>query len=847
VSLPRFLTLAARLVFSAFFIIASIYCLLAYIPFTYQQVVAGGLFPWLTAFVRFFPFLYWVALAAAGLTLLPELRGPTTRNASIGFLAFFGLAGVVLTFRPLLPSLHNDSRSLVWSFLALLPLFFLAAIDMLSCRSELAWSGSIEGEEGRVFYVACASALLLAPLYAAIYFVRCSLGWATMPGGHAWSLSLQWTVGSHLLVFMMLVLILDFIIAFSRLFATPPKVEFLLSLALVLLVLWTTLRFVVFLPLSFTGNRATLVALVLAASLVAVIASLNLRMYRREDGPIESGLDLLIYPMRALRSASRINRLCFLLLIPGVAYLLAIEAAAMDWGFLLQKLTVILIWGLTLASLYTFIPAGRRTGRPALMYGMAVVILGGYITLLVGQRALLASSGGSGEGPKQFLGEYADFDISFRVAHDMLSGSPGGILTSSPAVDQFYSFLGENTDIPRSTRVEPVTVNLVSHLAPSGEPKPNIFIFVIDSLRRDYLSPYNSAVTFTPSVDSFGGESVVMENAFTQYGGTGLSEPCIWAGAVLLHQEYTTPFYPMNALEKLLETDQYRPYISDDNILRIILNPSFPRVRLDDGIGTMDLDLCRTARELTEKLDKRGNRGEPVFSYTQSQNIHISVVNREGRSVPPGEGYPGFDPAVASRLARIDKCFGEFIAYLKKSGLYDNSIIVLAADHGDSLGEGGRMGHAYTIFPEIVRVPLIIHLPPALKTSVWYDSKSVAFLTDITPTLYYLLGHRPIQRNGIYGRPLFTHEEGEQSQYLRDSYLMASSYGPVYGILRAGTVLYIADGLNYEDYLFDATAGPAGTDRHLDDAARADYRSRIVKNILSIDRYYGFTPSTVPR
>src|SRR5258708_26091575 len=54
----------------------------------------------------------------------------------------------------------------------------------------------------------------------------------------------------------------------------------------------------------------------------------------------------------------------------------------------------------------------------------------------------------------------------------------------------------------------------------------------------------------------------------SHYGGTGLSEPSIWMGGMMVHKQYVTPFAPMNALQKLLETDGYRSFVTRDSILR---------------------------------------------------------------------------------------------------------------------------------------------------------------------------------------------------------------------------------------------------------------------------------------
>ena len=81
---------------------------------------------------------------------------------------------------------------------------------------------------------------------------------------------------------------------------------------------------------------------------------------------------------------------------------------------------------------------------------------------------------------------------------------------------------------------------------------------MVDSLRRDYLSPDNPRVTFTPAFDQFAREEFAFQRAFTRYGGTGLSMPAIWAGSMILHKEYVQPFQPMNALEKLITVNGYR-------------------------------------------------------------------------------------------------------------------------------------------------------------------------------------------------------------------------------------------------------------------------------------------------
>jgi arylsulfatase A-like enzyme len=251
----------------------------------------------------------------------------------------------------------------------------------------------------------------------------------------------------------------------------------------------------------------------------------------------------------------------------------------------------------------------------------------------------------------------------------------------------------------------------------------------------------------------------------------------------------------------------------------------------------MNYDLCSTLAQIEDRIG--GGAGAPVFVYTQPQNLHISVIQRDQeRVVQPGR-YDGFYPPYASRLARIDGCFGNFVQFLKNRQLYDNSIVIVTADHGDSLGEGGRWGHAYTIFPEVLEIPLLIHLPSAMAKEVTLDARPVALLSDLAPTLYYLLGQRPVAVNPVFGRPLFTGREEERRAYQRDAYPVASSYGPVYGILSAGgRRLYIADAVGHREYSFNLAGAPAPVPVTVSE--RREQRQRITDFINGINKFYGY-------
>jgi hypothetical protein len=210
----------------------------------------------------------------------------------------------------------------------------------------------------------------------------------------------------------------------------------------------------------------------------------------------------------------------------------------------------------------------------------------------------------------------------------------------------------------------------------------------------------------------------------------------------------------MNNLQKLLETEGYQSYISVDPILHQILRPSSSITELDkDGTFWEDLNLIPTLQELEAKMARQADPNQPIFAYTQPQNVHTLTLDRLHGS--------GSRRDISIREIRLmDRAFGEFVHFLKDRGLYDNSIIVLTSDQGDAYGEFGRYGHSDFLVPEVVRIPLIIHLPPRLREKVAWDPEQIAFTLDLTPSLYYLLGHRPTVNQELFGRPAVHREAG---------------------------------------------------------------------------------------
>lgn len=112
------------------------------------------------------------------------------------------------------------------------------------------------------------------------------------------------------------------------------------------------------------------------------------------------------------------------------------------------------------------------------------------------------------------------------------------------------------------------------------------------------------------------------------------------------------------------------------------------------------------------------------------------------------EGHPAEDSSDAARYRAItrylDAELGRLFDGLRARGLWDDTVIILTADHGDEFGDHGHRFHGRTLYEEMVHVPLILRVPGvdarALPTPIGQ--------MELAPTLLDLLGI-PIPRDWI--------------------------------------------------------------------------------------------------
>jgi hypothetical protein len=791
---PLFLT-AARTINALFCLTTTIYAMLTSSPFAYEQFIQPNMVAWLSNFVFLYADFYWLSLCITFLSLAPYLGDSRGRAAAWSYLAAAAVVGSVILFIPILPSGQQPTRSAMVAFAALVPIAWLAVIDRLTAPPRRI-AAPLPAE--RMLAICVATAVVVWAIYASAAPLRlASAGGLTAGSGTRGALAIGIAVAA---VLQLVVATIAFLIWQLAGRAWP---------AVCALVLGCVLQRVVFLPIAISGPLSWAIAIALAAAVVLLVSGIG---------------------RHAARLGSRAASVWTLAALPLAAYVLLVALTTFDWGFMLQKLSAVVVAAIAFTAVQALASrtgAGRRMragGATAPWFALGVLAV--YAATLMAVPRIAQTD--------FILDAYSAADPSYRLNRQFLDSNDGG-----PNDAAFYSYLRANSSL--AADVAPVSIDFVPKLTAAAARPPDIYLFIIDSLRRDYLSAYNSAVSFTPRLAEFARDSVVFERALSRYGGTGLSVPSIWAGALLPHKQYVTPFAPMNALGKLLDAGGYRRVVTRDHITDELFGFPEGSTALDTHIPEMMHTLCGTIAQLTEDLHEHRTDPRPVFAHTRPLDLHIG--NTRLAAVPAGESYPGFFGPYAARVKRIDGCFGELLDSLKRTNRYDDSIIVVMSDHGDSLGEGLRWGHGYTVVPEVIRIPLLIHLPASIRDRFVTDSTRVSFATDVTPTLYALLGYAPQAPRavqGMAGTPLFAGRGAELRSRRKEAFAVASSYGAVYGVVRDnGRRLYIADAIEGRDYLYDLT--PAGRDARIGmtDADRVVNRALIREQVADLAEWYG--------
>ncbi len=303
-------------------------------------------------------------------------------------------------------------------------------------------------------------------------------------------------------------------------------------------------------------------------------------------------------------------------------------------------------------------------------------------------------------------------------------------------------------------------------------PNCNVILISIDTFRGDHLTcaGYNKyEVDITKNICALASEGTLFTKAMAQASSTETSHASIFTSAIPSHhQAFNSRNQSISndtiTLTEVLKENNYETagFTGSVQVSRVYgFNRGFDTYQEHyDEKFTNVAKFRDVAREGIEWIRQRN---KPFFLFLHTYEIHHPYTPNETYAKQLDPHYNGslgtniildiekvnngtinltkddINHIISMYDAEIisaDDGVGWFVSELKKDNIYNKTIIILTSDHGEEFGEHGRVAvHAYTLYNELLHVPLILYAPglkPGVKTNL---VRSI----DIAPTLLSML------------------------------------------------------------------------------------------------------------
>ncbi|MCK6483126.1 MAG: sulfatase [Phycisphaerae bacterium] len=337
--------------------------------------------------------------------------------------------------------------------------------------------------------------------------------------------------------------------------------------------------------------------------------------------------------------------------------------------------------------------------------------------------------------------------------------------------------------------------------------RPNIVLIVLDTMRRDVLGCYGGPPGLTSCLDQLARESAVYDDAYSPAAWTlpahaslitglfprthgcradihhWIDEEMITLPEMLQRHGYQTAAICSNAVLDGANFEQGFERFECVDVPMGLEHMRITRLLQLLGLpdGWIDKGSVRSTCELVNWLDHERDRERPFFLFVNLLEPHqpylaplrhraavidniadLSAASWLGanqyestewdiRRVGPGRNSELARKMYEAEVRYQDDALAELIEDLSARVELDQTLLIVTADHGESLGENGRWGHLFVVNDAVLRVPLLIRFPSRFPAGSRITG--ICHLTDIVPTIFDVL-NEPCPQDSLPGRSL---------------------------------------------------------------------------------------------
>ncbi|MDP8259076.1 MAG: sulfatase [Candidatus Aadella gelida] len=334
-----------------------------------------------------------------------------------------------------------------------------------------------------------------------------------------------------------------------------------------------------------------------------------------------------------------------------------------------------------------------------------------------------------------------------------------------------------------------------------------VILIVLDAVRYDQLGCYGNSKNITPNIDSLASDGVLYDNAIVQGEWTLPSFMSMLSGLypsahhVYHHTSYHTLDKRFPTLTQVLRKNGFitRNYFTHKRLMshfgfaRGFDSHIFRQCDKEWNIATADdvtdraLDMlsfhadddlflmlhyfdthqpCDPPSPYSEMFDK-------TYGKKVKKNVRQTLMDKKDEAFDSKD----LDNLIArynAEIFRADAKVGMIIDELKKTGQYDDAMIIVTADHGMLLNDHGSMTKI-TLFDETVKVPLVVKYPASLpcEKGVKVEDTIAEANLDLMPTILDSYGIEKPEH--LQGRSLCGTEKPELSKEKSKGYAISES------------------------------------------------------------------------
>jgi arylsulfatase A-like enzyme len=300
------------------------------------------------------------------------------------------------------------------------------------------------------------------------------------------------------------------------------------------------------------------------------------------------------------------------------------------------------------------------------------------------------------------------------------------------------------------------------------ERRPDIFIYLIDALRPDHLGCYGYDRATSPMMDAFAAEATVYEEAHT---------PSTWTRpsvATILTGLYPSVHRAMHKSDLLEDWPVLLPEILHEagyGTLCVTTNHQVSQhAGFDQGYDRFIFTEPFTgkwASKVAGDLLANWDTGQPVFVYVHAMKPHEPYTPGPEHRQLFDRGFPdrwGDEPATLRDISPIrpglsaedfqhlidlydaevleaDEGFAAFLEMVHSLRRFDDALLILVSDHGESFGEHNTCSHGYTLSRQEMQVVLIVRYPQGRLVGVRVPDR--VSMLDVLPTVLAAAGLSP--------------------------------------------------------------------------------------------------------